>query len=398
MGRHTHEVADVINRFLPRMNESIRLASHRRTLSAISRCRTAALGSHTDQCDACGHIKISYNSCRNRHCPKCQGIEKESWIIMQEDMMLPIVYYHVVFTLPHELNPLCLHNPKALYNLLFASAWQTLDTLARDPKWIGGQSAATMILHTWSQTMVLHPHLHCIVPNGGLTKNGQWQFPKRGNSNFLFPVLAMNKIFKAIFMKGLKILLAEQTLNLPSDLQSDSRILKALIQKLYKKNWVLYTKKPFAGANHVVRYLGRYSHRVAITNPRLTSMDDQTVSFTFKDYKDGAKKKVMTLKGTEFIRRFCLHILPPNFRKVRQYGFTSNAAKAKRVNQARIALGQRLVVLLTRKERKQKAKERIFIKPNQCPCCKLGKMQTIDATIGNKDPPFVTNPFTFINR
>jgi hypothetical protein len=317
---------------------------------------------------------------------------------MQEDMMLPIVYYHVVFTLPHDLNPLCLHSPKKMYDLLFASAWQTLDTLAGDPKWIGGQSAATMILHTWSQTMVLHPHLHCIVPNGGLTKNGQWQFPKRGNGNFLFPVLAMNKVFKAIFMKGLKKLIKDQALSLPNEIQIDSRILKKLLHKLYNKDWVVYTKKPFAGVNHVVRYLGRYSHRVAITNPRIISIDDQTVSFTYKDYKDGAKKKLMKLKGEEFIRRFCLHILPPRFRKVRQYGFTSNASKKKSINIARIALGQRIVILLNRKERKQKAIQRIFDSPNQCPCCKNGKMQIIDATLGNKDPPFISNPFTFINR
>jgi hypothetical protein len=380
------------------MDQSKILIHHKRTLNALSKCRTAALGSHTDKCDGCGNIKISYNSCRNRHCPKCQGVEKEAWIVMQEDMMLPIVYYHVVFTLPHELNPLCLHNPKEMYNLLFSSAWHTLDTLARDPKWIGGQSAATMILHTWSQKMILHPHLHCIVPNGGLTKDGNWQFPKRGNGNFLFPVLAMNKIFKAIFLKGLSQLLNEKKLNLSSELNKDCSKIKKLMQQLYDKNWVVYTKKPFAGLKHVINYLGRYSHRVAITNHRIIDIDDKEVRFMYKDYKDEAKKKVMTLSGKEFVRRFCLHILPPRFRKVRQYGFTSNAAKAKSINKARLALGQRIVILLNRKERKELAKLRIFDEPNRCPSCKTGKMETIDTQEGNKDPPFVTNPFTFIKR
>jgi len=398
MVRNKYEVADVIHRFLPQMIQSKLLIHHKRTLNAISRCRTAALGSHTDKCDSCGHIKISYNSCRNRHCPKCQGIEKEAWIVMQEDMMLPIVYYHVVFTLPHLLNSLCLSNPKHLYDLLFKSAWRTLDTLARDPKWIGGQSAATMILHTWSQKMVLHPHLHCIVPDGALSKDGHWQFPKRGNGNFLFPVLAMNKVFKAVFMKGLKNLIANEELILPNDLHKDRRLVKKLLDQLYQKDWVVYTKKPFAGVNHVIDYLGRYSHRVAITNHRIVDINDKTVSFIYKDYKDGAKKKVMTLDGEEFIRRFCLHILPPGFRKVRQYGFTSNASKAKSLNKARLALGQRLVILLVRKERKELAKLRIFGESDKCPSCKTGKMETIDTEEGNKDPPFVTNPFTFIKR
>jgi len=398
MARNKYEVADVIHQFLPQMNPSKVLIHHKRTLDAIAKCRTATLGSHTDKCDGCGHIKVSYNSCRNRHCPKCQGVEKEAWIVMQEDMMLPIVYYHVVFTLPHELNPLCLYNPKHLYDLLFKSAWKTIDTLARDPKWIGGQSAATMILHTWSQTMCLHPHLHCIVPNGGLTKDGQWQFPKRGIGNFLFPVLAMNKIFKAIFMKGLKALLEAGELNLPDDLNENFQQVKKLIEALYQKDWVVYTKKPFAGINHVINYLGRYSHRVAITNHRIVEINKKDVSFIYKDYKDGAKKKAMTLAGKEFLRRFCLHILPSGFRKVRQYGFTSNAAKSKSINKARIALGQRMVILLDRKERKEIAKLRIFGLPDQCPLCQVGKMITIEAQQGNKDPPFVTNPFTFINR
>lgn len=398
MARHKYEVADILHQFLPQMKESNLLIHHKRTLDAIAKCRTAALGSHTDKCNECGHIKISYNSCRNRHCPKCQGVEKEAWIVMQEDMMLPIVYYHVVFTLPHELNSLCLSNPKLLYDLLFRSAWGTLDTLARDARWVGGQTAATMLLHTWSQTMVLHPHLHCIVPNGALSKEGKWLFPKRGNGNFLFPVKAMNKIFRAIFLKGLKALKTEGQLRLPYQMKGDAIHFKRLLQVLYHKEWVVYTKKPFAGAQHVVNYLGRYSHRVAITNSRIVHIDKQRIRFIYKDYRASAKKKVMSLSGVEFIRRFCLHILPPRFRKVRQYGFTSNASKAKRINQARLALGKHMILLLTRKERKAEAIRRIFGQPHQCPHCKVGTMITVDVQHGNKDPPIPKEPIDSLNR
>ena len=190
---------------------------HIKTLSAIQRCRTAELGGHIDKCDKCSYLRISYNSCRNRHCPKCQGLNKEMWIIQQEDMMLPVVYYHVVFTLPDVFNLLCMYNPRTMYDLLFKAAWHTLKTLSSDPQWIGAKTAATMILHSWSQNLSLHPHVHCIVPNGGLTKDGNWQFPKKGKDNFLFPVAAMKKIFKGFFMANLLKLINEEQLYIPPD-------------------------------------------------------------------------------------------------------------------------------------------------------------------------------------
>lgn len=395
--RGQYEVADVIRQFLPQMKQKKMLVHHRKTLNALQRCRTAELGGHIDECNGCGHLRISYNSCRNRHCPKCQGVKKETWIVQQEDMLLPIAYFHVVFTLPHELNELCLHQPKFMYNLLFQAAWHTLNTLSNDPKWIGGKTAATMVLHTWSQTMVLHPHLHCIVPNGGLTKEANWQFPKRGNNNFLFPIAAMKKLYKGFFLSQLKSAIEKGELPLKELLPSNfpfGKNYKKWKDELYKKQWVVYTKKPFAGVKHVVNYLARYSHRVALTNYRIKKISDSEVVFQYKDYKDGAKKKLMTLTGTEFLRRFCHHILPHGFRKVRQYGFLSNASKSKLLQQARQALGEKQKRLLTRKERKEKALERLFgEKVNRCPCCEKGIMMGIyswEATYKktkNKSPP-----------
>ena len=394
-------MADVINQFLPLLDQQRLLVHHRRTLQALQQCRTAALGGHIDACDQCGHWKISYNSCRNRHCPKhvlsvaegCQGLNKEMWIIQQEDMLLPVAYFHVVFTLPHELNGLCLHNPKAMYDLLFKAAWHTINTLAKDPQWLGAKTAATMVLHTWSQTLVLHPHVHCIVPNGGLTPQGQWQFPKKGNGNFLFPVAAMQKIFKGFFLQHLKAAIDNGVLQLPPNFPYGLEY-QQWKDQLYHKNWVVFTKKPFSGVQQIVNYLARYSHRVAITNHRIKSIDQDVVQFEYKDYKDNAKKKVMTLQGTEFLRRFCLHILPKGFRKVRQFGFTANATKTKSIAIARKALGLKIKQLLNRKERKALALKRLFGQTSHlCPCCNKGNLIPLFSWTSNKDPPVLALVF-----
>ena len=383
------EVADIINNYLPQMDLPKLPIHHLKVLQAISSCRTAELGGHIDECGDCGHLKISYNSCRNRHCPKCQGVNKEMWIIQQEDMLLPVAYYHVVFTLPHELNLLCMYNPRELYDLLFESAWHTIRTLSMDPKWIGARPAATMVLHTWSQTLMLHPHLHCIVPNGGLTASGQWQFPKKGTNNFLYPVNAMKKIYRGYFMAKLKEKIALQTITIPQGYFETYSGYNKWKDLLYSKDWVVYTKKPFSQAKHVIDYLGRYSHRVAITNSRILAISDSNVSIQYKDYKAGAQKKKMVLGGVEFIRRFCLHILPPRYRKIRQFGFLSNASKAKSIAQARKSLGIKHIQLLTKAQRKQIAIERLFgnISKDQCPCCKKGIMKMKIAITRNKPPP-----------
>ena len=386
--RTNYEVADVINKFYDEVFRVRIPIHHQRTLQALQSCRTAALGGHAQACDSCGQVKVSYNSCRNRHCPKCQGLQKEMWIIQREEELLPLAYFHVVFTLPHQLNGLCLHNPRFMYDLLFESTWYVLDKFGRNKQWLGAQTAATMILHTWGQNLQLHPHLHCIVPNGGINKNGDWQNPKKGNSKFIYPILAMNKVFKAYFLKRLRQHLEHGELALPKHFPCHSNYYNWK-EKLYKMDWVVYCKPPFGGAQNVVQYLARYSHRIAITNRRIINITDEKVSFRYKDYKQNASSKVMALKGAAFLQRFCLHILPPRFRKIRHYGFLSNAAKKSGLEQAKKALLKKKHYALSRIERKALALQRLHGQNRDtCPCCKEGKMVIIEILAPNKDPPF----------
>lgn len=312
--------------------------------------------------------------------------------MQQQDALLPIAYFHVVFTIPHELNSLCLHHPGYMYDLLMKAAWHTINTLSNDSKWLGAKSAATMVLHTWSQTLALHPHVHCIVPNGGITKDGRWQFPKRGNGNFLYPVVSMQKIFRGYFLSNLHqaIVRGDVKFKNPKFTKRQYLVWK---DSLYNKKWVVYTKKPFSGTDHVIKYLARYTHRIAITNQRIVEVSDHSVSFSYKDYKDGAKQKVMTLKGDEFVRRFSMHIVPLRFRKVRQYGFLSNACRQKDINIARKALGVVHAKLLTKAERKAATIIKLFGVSESCQCkkCHVGKMITIEIIIPNKDPPCKLN-------
>ncbi|MEJ7826879.1 MAG: transposase, partial [Segetibacter sp.] len=252
---------------------------------------------------------ISYNSCRNRHCPKCQAVNRERWITAQQKQLLPVPYFHVVFTLPQEMNLYCLAHASSLYNLLFKVSKATIETFATDTKHLGAIAGMVSILHTWGQNLILHPHIHMIVPAGGFTLCGHWKHTKN-KGRYLFPVKAMSIVFKNKFMQGLQTLIKEY--NLPS-LSDDDR------KKLYSKSWVVYAKQPFGGPEQVIEYLARYSHKVAISNHRITAIADGKVSFRYKDYADGCKQKTMTLEATEFLRRFCLHILPKGFRKIRHY-------------------------------------------------------------------------------
>jgi hypothetical protein len=273
------ELAGVLNRHWPAVEKSAHINGWQlRTLSAIRRCRTSELGGHVDACTACGNIRISYNSCRNRHCPKCQGKEREKWIVKREEDLLPVPYFHIVFTLPDTLNSLAMYKPKAVYDSLFAAAWQTIETFGKDAKHLGAQTGMICILHTWGQTMQLHPHLHCIVPGGGLgpsnsPKGRVWKtakgirFPLRGAGGFLFPVKAMSKVFRAKYVGSLKSRIPDLDKN--------------LVNALFKKVWVVYAKRPFVHASHVVEYLGRYTHKIAISNHRIKAIDAQTVTFLF---------------------------------------------------------------------------------------------------------------------
>jgi len=284
-----------------------------RTLYALKKCRTSSLGGHIDACDECGEIRISYNSCRNRHCPKCQGNNREEWIAARERELLPVPYFHVVFTLPEALNALALHDPQAVYGVLFESAWQTISVFSKSKKLKSGMIA---VLHTWGQNLSLHPHLHCIVPGGGVDVNGRWQALRR-DGKFLFPVKALSKVFRGKYCHLLQI-------KSPDTYQS-------LRAELWKKPWVVYAKRPFGSPSSVVEYLGRYTHKVAISHHRLREVGDSEVVIDYKDYRQGGMKKQMRLRHVDFIKRFSLHILPKRFVKIRHYGILSSTWKREKL-------------------------------------------------------------------
>ena len=293
-----------------------------KAVHAIQDCRTAALGGHADICDECGFVKVSYNSCRNRHCPKCQALTKERWVMDRESELLPVPYFHVVFTLPEELNGIVIHNRKKLFNLLFSVSAETLRKLAKDRKYLGADTGFTSILHTWGSNLMFHPHVHIIIPGGGLTEDGEW---RNSRKKFFIPVKVMAKLFRGKFMHALEKMRHEIR-----GLE-DEGVWLTTSNTLYSKDWYVYCKRPFKTCLSVLKYLGRYTHRIAISNHRILSIHDDKVSFKWRDYKGGSKEKVMTLTADEFIRRFLLHVLPPGFTKIRHYGFLASAVKKKKL-------------------------------------------------------------------
>lgn len=334
-----------------------------RTLSALSKCRTSALGGHIDGCMSCEILRISYNSCRNRHCPKCQGNEREAWIQAREKELLPVAYFHVVFTLPSELNSLCMQYPKLMYDSLFDASWDTINTFAKDEKHLGATTGMISILHTWGQQLTLHPHLHCIIPAGGLTKEGKWKHTKT-NGNYLFPVKALSVVFRAKYVYHLR-----KNLLVFNEKNNTQLILpKHIIDSCFKKPWVVYAKRPFSGVNSVVEYLGRYTHKVAISNHRIKAINPTThsITFSYKDYKEGGKKKLLTLNSMDFICRFSLHILPKAFVRIRHYGILSSTSKTKAIAEIRKQLPP-----VKQSATKHQAKP---YNPLQCPCCKKETM------------------------
>jgi hypothetical protein len=305
----------------------------------IQSCRTAVLGGHKDTCDSCGHIRISYNSCRDRHCPKCQNLKRAEWLETRKERLLPIPYFHVVFTLPNQLNPLVLRNKRILLNLLFETAADTLQTMAKDKKHLGAQVGFTAILHTWGQNLLFHPHLHCVVTGGGLSSNGeQWV---RGSRKFFLPVKAMSRLYRGKFLHALKKAYREERLCLKGSTQTlqNPSTWKSLLDALYRIDWVIYAKPPFGGPDHVFHYLGRYTHRVAISNHRLLALRNGKVRFLIRDYTEGGKKKVLALQAVEFIRRFLLHVLPKKFIRIRHYGLMAARNLHKKFLMARRLLG-----------------------------------------------------------
>ncbi|HEX3684960.1 MAG TPA: IS91 family transposase [Bryobacteraceae bacterium] len=297
-------------------------------LRAIGRCRTSALGGHLDACPRCGQQAISYNSCRNRHCPKCQAQARQRWLTARELELLNASYFHVVLTLPHQLNPLVRQNAALLYNLLFAASAKTLLEVAADTKHLGAEIGFFSILHTWGQNLMLHPHVHCVVPFGGLSADHQsWVHPRYP---FFLPVRVLSRVFRGKFVAGLKRAFRRKLFQLKGELQQLAypKGFAAFLRTLFREDWVVYAKPSFGGAESVLRYLGRYTHRVAISNHRLLNVDDDSVTFRWKDYAHGNKQRKMTLTAIEFLRRFVQHVLPRGFVRIRYFGFLANRSRA----------------------------------------------------------------------
>ena len=341
--------------------------SHLKVMRAVERCRTAALGGHLQQCDACGFERPAYNSCRNRHCPKCQSLAKARWLAKQKSELLPVGYFHLVFTLPHELNRLILVNKKALINILFQAVSETLLEFARTH--LGGTLGVTAVLHTWDQTLLDHFHLHCLVPAGALSCDQNRWTPAR--KNFLFHVKALSIVLRGKFLDFLKkafdqkkLLFAGQTAPL-----ADAGTFTLLLKTLRQKPWVVYAKKPFASPDHVLDYLGRYTHRVALSNNRICSVHNREVTFTYRDRKNQNQLKRMKLDTDEFIRRFLLHVIPKGFMRVRHFGFLGSRGKQANIEKARRFLGARSIEKIKDEDWKAMLKRLIGADVDLCPVC-----------------------------
>lgn len=330
------EVADIFNRYGDTYRSVHPMpASRLRAMRAIETCRTAELGGHVDECGHCGTKLISYNSCRNRHCPKCQFLKKEQWIEAREQDLLPITYFHVVFTIPDLLNALALRNQEVIYNMLFRAVSETLIELSADPKRLGAEIGFISILHTWGQNLMEHPHIHTIVTGGGLSAgNRKWRSCK---NDFFLPVKVMSRLFRGKLLAYLKGLRTEGKLVYPGAVShlAAPGAWGDLISDLYKKQWVVYCKQPFYRTEDVIEYLGRYTHRIAISNHRIVNLEDSNVSFRWRDYANGNKTKIMTVTAAEFIRRFLLHVLPDRFVKIRHYGILANRGRREKIDRCR---------------------------------------------------------------
>jgi len=328
--RPPFEVADIIRRsgrrFVDRYRDSLTWPQVK-VLRAIERCRTAALGGHRDQCDRCGHRAISYNSCRNRHCPKCQTNAREKWLSARQRELLPATYYHVVFSVPHKLVPLMWQNKKVLFQLLFEASAATLLEVAADPQHLGAEIGFLSILHTWGQTLQCHPHVHCVVPGGGLSCDRQRWIPS--SPNFFLPVKVLSHVFRGKFLAGLRSAFRSKRLAFHGSCQGweNRKAFYAFLDTLKEHDWVVYAKKPFGGPEHVLHYLARYTHRVAISNHRLVEVTDDNVTFRWKDYAHHSKRRTMTLSHEEFLRRFLLHVLPKGFPRIRYFGFLAQRSR-----------------------------------------------------------------------
>jgi len=373
------ELADIVRAHGAAYEQTHALArAQRRALRAIATCRTAVLGGHRAVCTACGAERITYNSCRNRHCPKCQRVATERWLAARRREVLPIPYFHVVFTLPHELNPLAQSHPRVIYRLLFQAAASTLTRFGRDPRHLGGDLGVTAVLHTWGQTLTQHVHIHCVVTGGALAPDGTRWISAR--PNFLFPVRALAKVFRGRYLAGLQRACARGELHLTGGLAplAEPAAFAAWLAALHQQAWVVYCKPPFAGPEHVLAYLGRYTHRVALSNDRLLALADGRVRFRWRDYADGDRVKVMELDADEFLRRFLLHVVPDRFVRIRHFGLLANRRRAATLAQCGALLAQPPLAAAPEVESVRALLLRVMgVDIERWPVCQLGVMQPL---------------------
>jgi len=376
--RPKYELADIFRRYLAGYLKTHRISFwQKKALFDILVCRTAACGGHIETCDHCGFEQPAYNSCHNRHCPKCQGIARRRWVAARLKELLPVPYYHVVFTLPHRLNNIALYNKRLIYDMFYKSAAYTLLKFGRDPKWLGAQMGLIGVLHTWGKGLCCHIHWHFIVPGGGLTDDGQWrELPY--NDRFLFPPKAMSKVIRARFIKLLRKAYNEGKVKIPdSEEPLHSPVMfEYFLNDAASDKWINYCKRPFGGPERALKYIGRYTHRVAISNRRLIDINDGKIRFFVKDYKNDGASEPMTLHADEFIRRFLMHILPRRFRKIRYTGFLAPAIRDEKLKQARKSLQESNEKVLLETINAQAVD---LIDPvEKCPKCHIGRMQTIN--------------------
>ena len=371
------EVADIISSHARQYCQDHLLPlSHLKVMHSIQVCRTSYLGGHVEQCDSCGFEKHAYNSCRNRHCPKCQALTKAKWLEDRKSELLPVGYFHTVFTLPHEINPLALRNKKTVLGVLFKAASETLIEFGKNN--LGGQPGFLAILHTWDQKLMDHFHLHCVVAGGALSSDKSRWISAR--DNFLFSVRALSIVFRAKFTDHLIKAFLKGNLIFPGTISTlaDEREFLLFVNGVKQKDWVVYCKKPFAGPQQVLDYIGRYTHRVAISNNRIINVENGKVTFAYRDRKNNDTQKTMTLNAEEFIRRFLLHVLPDGFVRIRHFGFLSNRYKTERIQQCREIIGySEQIPVATEKNTQERMLELTGIDITLCPCCKKGSMIVI---------------------
>lgn len=392
MGRPALEVADIFRMHGPAYREAhghAMSSAQRRVMRAIELCRTAVLGGHVEQCDRCGHRRVSYNSCANRHCNKCQSRARAKWLANQSAQVLPVSYFHVVFTVPDPIAAIALQNKKVVYGILFRAAAATLCRIAADPKHLGAKIGFLAVLHTWGQNLQHHPHLHCVVPGGGLSLDGRrWVSCRNG---FFLPVRVLSRLFRGLFLHGIREAYDAGKLGLHGSLRplANPESFKTALKACRKIEWVVYSKPPFGGPDQVLDYLGRYTHRVAISNDRLLRLEDAKVTFRWKDYRQGNKQKLMTLEAEEFIRRFLLHVLPSGFVRIRHFGFQANCHRETKLALCRELLGVPQVDS-ARPSTPDRCKALYETLTGEsltlCPTCRQGRMLTVEILPVQKQP------------